>query len=111
MKSVIEISKALSEENRLRILMALRKRELCSCEISGLLGLTDSTVSTHMAILKRAGLVESRKEGRWVHYRLPKQAKTEIQSALDWVHKTLQNVSRVKEDERKLKGLGLCDRN
>ena len=108
MESIINISKALSEENRLRVLMALQKRELCSCEISELLALTDSTVSTHMAILKRAALVESRKEGRWVYYRLPEQPEREIQTALDWIHSTLKNSPLAKEDKAKLKGAKTC---
>ena len=50
--------------------MALGAGELCVCQIVELLGLAPSTVSKHMAILKQARLVDSRKEGRWMFYRL-----------------------------------------
>jgi DNA-binding transcriptional ArsR family regulator len=53
--------------------------ELCVCQIIELLGLVPSTVSKHMSILKQAGLVENRKEARWMYYRLPKkEAQTRI---------------------------------
>ena len=111
MEKVITIAKALSEEKRLRVLMALRGRELCSCNISELLNLTDSTVSTHMAILKRAGLVESRKDGRWVYYRLPVQAAAEAEMALNWVHGSLRTSPAAKEDEKRLMGEKTCPKN
>ncbi len=108
MESIVTIAKALSEEKRLRVLMALRGRELCSCRISELLKLTDSTVSTHMAVLKRAGLVESRKDGRWVYYRLIRHPKPEAEAALNWIHTALQNKGQTKKDEEKLKGKAAC---
>ncbi len=64
------VLKALADENRVRILTALRPKELCVCQIVELLGLAPSTVSKHMAILKQARLVDSRKESRWMFYRL-----------------------------------------
>jgi ArsR family transcriptional regulator len=66
----IAITKALSDKHRVRAFMALRVGELCVCQIIELLSLAPSTVSKHMAILKTAGLVESRKDSRWVYYRL-----------------------------------------
>jgi DNA-binding transcriptional ArsR family regulator len=65
----VDIAKALSDPGRVRILCALRDAELCVCQIVELLGLATSTVSKHMAILRQARLVESRKDGRWVYYR------------------------------------------
>jgi ArsR family transcriptional regulator len=62
---------ALSDTNRLRALLALRNGELCVCKITELLRLAPSTVSKHMSILRDTGLVESRKQGRWIYYRLP----------------------------------------
>lgn len=59
---------ALSDDSRIRTFLALRGRELCVCQIVELLGLATSTVSKHLSILKAAGLVESRKRGRWVYY-------------------------------------------
>lgn len=65
------VFKALGDENRLRTVLALHDvAELCVCQIVALLDLAPSTVSRHLQILRDAGLVTSRKKGRWVHYRL-----------------------------------------
>ena len=61
MDEIINIAKALSDSNRIRTLLALRKQELCVCRIIEILNLAPSTVSKHIAVLKNAGLVESRK--------------------------------------------------
>lgn len=68
--TLIHIHKALAHAARLRILAMLREGELCVCQITAVLQLAASTVSAHLAELKAAGLVEERKNGRWVHYRL-----------------------------------------
>ena len=64
------MASALGEPNRLHALGLLTHGELCLCDLTDALGLSSSTVSNHMAILKRAGLVETRKDGRWMHFRL-----------------------------------------
>jgi DNA-binding transcriptional ArsR family regulator len=64
------IHKALAHPARLRVLAMLRSGELCACQITAVLALAASTVSAHMAELRRTGLVEERRAGRWVHYRL-----------------------------------------
>lgn len=69
-QDTIAALKALGDENRLRALLACSERELCVCQITELLRLAPSTVSKHMSILRQADLVESRKEGRWIYYRL-----------------------------------------
>ena len=69
MRDLMAVIKALADENRVRVLLALGAGELCVCQIVELLGLAPSTVSKHLSILKQARLVESRKEGRWMFYR------------------------------------------
>jgi len=64
-----QLGRALGDEGRIRALLALSGKEMCACHITALLRLAPSTVSKHMAILRRAGLVTSRKSGRWMHYR------------------------------------------
>lgn len=84
-ESLAEIASALSEPHRLRLLGMLHAGELCLCDLTAGLDLAPSTVSNHMAILKRAGLVETRKDGRWMHFRLsdPDPGSPEFQ-ALAW---------------------------
>jgi DNA-binding transcriptional ArsR family regulator len=67
---LVDQHKALGHPVRLRILSLLRAGELCVCQITAVVRFAPSTVSAHLADLRRAGLVEERKSGRWVHYRL-----------------------------------------
>ncbi len=71
---LVHTYKALAHPARLRILAMLRGGELCVCQVTAVLGLAASTVSAHLAELRRAGLVEEQKEGRWVRYRLRESA-------------------------------------
>jgi len=104
MRDFLAITKALADESRLRALCALRGRELCVCQIIELLGLAPSTVSKHMSILWQARLVEGRKEGRWVYYRLAgEEAPHEAREALGWALKHMQRTGQAREDARRLK--------
>lgn len=104
MDEIINIAKALSDSNRIRILLALRKQELCVCRIIEILNLAPSTVSKHIAVLKNAGLVECRKEEKWIYYKLPDSAKRSknIQSALEWIIGSLSTAPRIIKDSEKL---------
>jgi len=64
------IAKAMAHPSRLLILETLDERERCVCELTELVGADQSTVSKHLAVLKQAGLVEDRKEGVMVYYRV-----------------------------------------
>jgi ArsR family transcriptional regulator len=70
MNNLIKIFKALSDKNRIRILIILTKKTLCVCEIQDILGVTVSTVSQHLSILKEIGFILDEKDGKWVNYRL-----------------------------------------
>lgn len=72
MEQTLEILKAVAQSTRLRILLLLAESELCSCELMAILGITQPAVSQHMNVLRRVGLVEERKVGTWVFYRLNK---------------------------------------
>ena len=63
---------ALADKTRLRILNLLNEGELCVCDIIKILKEPQSKISRHLAYLRRAGLVQGRKEGLWMHYRLSK---------------------------------------
>jgi ArsR family transcriptional regulator len=98
------ITKALSDPNRVRILLSLREGELCVCQITELFGLATSTVSKHLSLLNHAGLVRSRKTERWVYYRLPgKSAPVAVREALDWVQKSLARTEQADADTARLK--------
>lgn len=62
--------KAFADRSRLRILKLLQRDELCVCQIAAILGLDQSTVSRHLAVLRNAGIVEDPREGRWTYYRI-----------------------------------------
>ncbi len=71
--------KALADENRLLAVALLKRRkELCACEIQAATGLTHATVSHHMSVLADAGLISSRREGKWMYYRLTEQKEVSI---------------------------------
>ena len=104
MRDFMKITKALADENRVRMLLALRRGELCVCQITELFGLAPSTVSKHLSILYQAGLAESRKDGRWIYYRLPgKEASPAARRAIDWVAQSVNGDPRAAEDAARLK--------
>lgn len=112
MRNVLNVTKALADENRIRILAFLGDKELCVCQIIEMLGLAPSTVSKHLAILQQAGLIESRKEGRWVYYRLPDDGGSACAlEAVQWLQRHLAKDPLVVEDARKLRTVCKMDRD
>jgi DNA-binding transcriptional ArsR family regulator len=104
MLDFINITKALSDENRVRALMMLREGELCVCQIIELLGLAPSTISKHMSILRQARLVQARKEGKWMYYRLPDgDASQHVLEAIRWVQNSTARDKRIVADAREVK--------
>jgi DNA-binding transcriptional ArsR family regulator len=92
--------RALGDETRLRIFSLLTKAELCVCEIEDILDLSQSLVSNHLAVLRRAGLVESRRDAedaRWVFYRARGAAVTALRERLD----ALLEVQTIPSDRRR----------
>ena len=76
----IELFHALSDETRLEIIELLRKGERCVCELTDTLGAAQSRLSFHLRVLKDAGIVRDRKDGRWVHYELDPEAFQEVET-------------------------------
>ncbi|KPJ98151.1 MAG: ArsR family transcriptional regulator [Desulfobacterales bacterium SG8_35] len=90
MKEFIQVMKALSDRSRVKVMKMLEKKELCVCEITAILALAQPTVSKHLKVLEEAGLVESRKDGPWVNYRLVQEHESPYGSAMqkhlaDWL--------------------------
>jgi len=70
MEDLVSMFRALSDETRLRIVKLLEQGELCVCDIVAALDMQQSKVSFHLGILKEAGFILDRKQGRWTHYRI-----------------------------------------
>ncbi len=109
MRNALRVTKAVSDLQRLRILMMLQPGELCVCQIVAVLELAPSTVSKHLSILNDARLVKSRKEGRWMYYRLPEGADSVfVRPVLRWLNETLKHDVTTAQDARKLKSVVTC---
>ncbi|MEC9374384.1 MAG: metalloregulator ArsR/SmtB family transcription factor [Planctomycetota bacterium] len=103
MDELIAVHQALSDGSRLRLLAACRRGELCVCQLAALIGCAMSTVSRHLSILKDAGLVESRKEGRWMHYRLAAPVKGHpAREAMKQALSLLEGDAQVAADDARL---------
>lgn len=106
MQRVVRTTKALADENRIRVIGALKGRELCVCQLIELLCLAPSTVSKHLSILKNARLIDSRKQGRWMYYRLVgEEAPREIASALEWIAESISESTRFVQDEQRMEAI------
>jgi DNA-binding transcriptional ArsR family regulator len=104
MRDILAITKALSDESRVRALAAVKDGELCLCQIIEVLKLSPATVSKHMDILERAGLVTRRREGRWRFYRLAEDTENKAAAgALQWILRALRGDGRLAEDSRRIR--------
>ncbi len=109
MRDIAVLMKAMSEGNRLRIINALmHQEEMCACQIVELLDVSGATISRHMDVLMRAGLVESRKEGKWVHYSLASPGSAD--PVLEWLRERFQGSPRAMNDLRVLEKITALDR-
>lgn len=111
MRDLLNITRALGDSTRLRLLLALRSGELCVCQLTSLCELAPSTVSKHLSVLAQAGLVLSRKTERWVYYRLPtpKESPVVVREALDWIKKSLARSDAARADARQLQRIRKLD--
>ena len=110
MRDFLAIKKALSDETRVRLLLSLRGQELCLCQLVGLVAFAASTVSKHMSILRQSRLVEGRKDGRWMYYRLAgREAPVSARRALQWVQDSLAEDRRMAEDAQRVREIVRMD--
>ncbi|MBM4148867.1 MAG: winged helix-turn-helix transcriptional regulator [Lentisphaerae bacterium] len=109
MRMALRVTKALADLQRVRILMMLRQGELCVCQIVEVLGLAASTVSKHLSVLDGAGLVDSRKEGRWMYYRLPGGvSERPVRPVLKWLDEVLVKDEAIQQDAKRVKAVVAC---
>ena len=109
MQETLSIAKALADSNRMRVLAVLMSNdELCVCQITALLELATATVSRHMSILHGAGLVQSRKQGRWVYYRLSDAFPALLR---EWLKESLGGSAQLDADLTAVARVLTCDPN
>jgi ArsR family transcriptional regulator len=108
LKEIDRIISALSEVKRLRIVAVLNFRPLAVCEIREILGLSFSTVSRHLSLLKEARLIVSEKEGKWVHHRMNPELDAEIQELLQNLLNLISDDNQIREDLEKAR---IVDKN
>ena len=110
--SLVELEtlfKALADTTRLRILNLLLAGEVCVCDIHDTLGIPQPKASRHLAYLRASGLVDARKDGQWVHYRLSSSGDPVVSVIREAVAHVLGHVDAAKKDASRLeKRTGCC---
>ena len=110
MKDYLKIIKALGDKNRIRIIKMLEKRPLCVCELTAILELAASTTSNHLRILKDAGLIFERKDGKWVNYYLNLSTQEAyIRDLLPLIKKWLNEDPGIAQDVKKIEKVDRSD--
>jgi ArsR family transcriptional regulator, arsenate/arsenite/antimonite-responsive transcriptional repressor len=105
----VELYKAFADPVRVRLLNLLAGGEVCVCHLHEALELPQSTVSRHLAYLRKRKLVVGRKEGLWVHYRLAKPAGELQRSLIASLSVCGKESALMEEDRRRLKERGCCE--
>jgi ArsR family transcriptional regulator len=105
----VECFKAFADPVRLRLLSLLAEGEVCVCHLHEALGLPQSTVSRHLAYLRKRGMVVGRKEGLWVHYRLARPVGALHRVLIDALGSGLRDVEVLQHDRQRLERRSCCD--
>ena len=111
LRAASRLLKALGDETRLRIIALLAHGELCVCHLESALHLNQSSVSRQMAVLRNAGVVEPRRQGNWVFYRLAPQLDALCREQLRALVRSFSRQALLKKDVERLlkaKGPGTC---
>lgn len=108
MSDTIQLFKALADETRLRVLSLLCRRDLCVCQIVEILALGQSKISRHLAHLRNAGLVESRREGLWIYYSVAPPKGPLHEQVIRWLRQAESEIPMAAEDLRALADLREC---
>jgi ArsR family transcriptional regulator len=110
-RPVTRLFKALGDETRLRIVALLAHGELCVCHLETALGLTQPTASRHLAVLRNAGIVDTRRDGSWVYYNLVEQNDPACERLLAALIETFAQREVLRADVERLRkesGPGAC---
>jgi len=95
--------RALGDETRVRIVALLSHGELCVCHLESALAISQPNCSRQLGILKAAGIVDSRRDGTWVYYRISDQEHESVKSVLDVLAKTFGAERALRTDHARLK--------
>jgi ArsR family transcriptional regulator len=102
LKKTLEILKALSDENRLRIVLMLKEKKLCVCELHEVLeDISNSTLSAHLKTLRFAGIVNQEKAGRWIYYSLEKNKN--LHALIGSIEEGMENRETPEKDREKIR--------
>jgi ArsR family transcriptional regulator len=101
MNNLLNIFKALSDETRIRIIKLLNEGELCVCDIVTALDMIQPKVSFHLGVLKGAGLIKDRKQGKWIHYSINESDLFRRFLVLSVLERVSGNV--IQEDDKRLR--------
>jgi len=104
-KTKLDVSlffRALADRTRLRLLNLIADREVCVCYFVEILGTNQPKISRHLAYLRRAGLVQARREGKWMHYRIAEPGDATAKSLLQGVRMWLDHDDAMKKDRARL---------
>lgn len=102
MDNTLLILKSISDKNRLRILSALQvHHELCACQITEFLGVAGATASRHLGLMVNAGVLKSRKQGRWIYFGINTDNPSPA-AVLGWVKNRVGKSEQVKKDLKTL---------
>jgi ArsR family transcriptional regulator len=110
-RPLTRVFRALGDETRVRIVALLVHGELCVCHLEAALGISQPNCSRQLGILKAAGIVDSRRDGSWVYYRITEQQHESVRSVLDTLVRTFGAERALRADHvrlRKTCGPGAC---
>jgi len=102
LEALTDVYAALADPTRLRILSLLSEDEICVCHIHAGLDVPQPTASRHLAYLRKSGLVEARRDGSWMHYRLAPIANPVIAAVVRAALHALTHAAITARDERRL---------
>ena len=103
MKEINSFGQAIEDPTRVRILAVLLRSELCVCELVDALEVSQSTLSSHLQVLRQTGIVVTRKEGRWAYYSLAKGKAAPLHAILALFKNEIGSDSRLMRDAKRIR--------
>lgn len=102
MADLLDIIKALGQENRLRILNLLNQQKLCVCELQNIMDENQSNISRHLNVLKNADIISSEKDALWIYYYLKQKTLNEHPFIVEVLNNELGKVNYCQTDNKRL---------